>query len=106
MRKIAASSLAALAVVGGMSVVQAPAAEAAGRHCVSKPEYRKVYRGMSRHRVERVFDTRGGFADGWAGGYSKMYRRCRNRGNLAVVVVVDYRNGKRVIGKRQIVMGD
>jgi hypothetical protein len=82
MRKLAASSLAALAVVGGVSVVHAPAAEAAG--CATKREFRKVHRGMTQMRVTRIFGIRGRFGDGGAGGFSRVYNQCNSRRQAAV----------------------
>jgi hypothetical protein len=101
MRKFAASSLAALAVVGGVSVVQVSVAEAAGRHCVTRHEFNRVHRVMSRHRVERIFDTHGTFAGGFAGGYTKTYWKCgRTRSGLAAKAAVSYANGRRAVEKQ------
>lgn len=71
---VAAGTGLALAV-GGVAVTAGPAA-ADTPGCVTKKEYRKVHRGMTKRRVHRIFDTRGWFADGGAGGYSRVYRSC------------------------------
>jgi len=103
MRKIAASLLAALAVVAGVTVAQAPVAEAAGRHCVTLREFHQVHRGMKKRRVHRIFDTRGEFADGFAGGYTRWYVSCMSvrAGGGDVGAYISY-NGRtrRVVEKR------
>jgi hypothetical protein len=50
--------------------------QAAKRGCVTRAEFRRVKRGMKKARVRRIFDTRGRFADGGGGGYSRVYRSC------------------------------
>jgi hypothetical protein len=44
--------------------------------CVTSAEFRRVVRGHALGVVHGVFDTAGRFADGAAGGYSRLYRQC------------------------------
>jgi hypothetical protein len=55
MKKLVAACALAVASVG----VVAPAAHADTAGCVTKSEYRKVNKGMSKTRVHRIFDTDG-----------------------------------------------
>ena len=58
-------------------VVLAPPAQADTPGCVTKTEFRAVKKGDKKMRVHRIFDTRGEFADGFAGGYTRWYPSCR-----------------------------
>ncbi len=78
---------AGLGLVLGLTATTAPAT-AGTPDCVSRAEYREVHLGMSRSRVHRVFDTRGTFEDGAAGGYIRVYRGCW----LAAGIFVTYRD--------------
>jgi hypothetical protein len=77
------SIIAALGLFATLFVVTpspAVAAEAsfaaASRGCVTRAEFRRVKHGMKKSRVHRIFDTSGRFADGGAGGYSRVYSSC------------------------------
>jgi len=76
-------------------VALAPAATADTPRCVSRKEFRKVDRGMRKQRVHRIFDTRGEFGDGGAGGYSRLYKVCRP----GFYVVVEYADGPRRVAR-------
>src|SRR5690625_4823748 len=54
--------------------------------CVTNREYRRVKKGMRPRRVHRIFDTAGGFVDGFAGGYARGSKRCRGK-HVAVMYV-------------------
>jgi hypothetical protein len=78
---------AAVVLCGGVVAVAAPAqADSAG--CVTRAEYRKVHRGMTQRRVRSIFDTRGSFGDGGAGGYSRLYRQCKTTPAVWLTMVV------------------
>jgi hypothetical protein len=55
--RLTASGAAGLALaVGGVTVTAGPgAADTPG--CVTKKEYRKIHKGMTKKRVHRIFDT-------------------------------------------------
>jgi hypothetical protein len=84
MRTIIASSTAMLAIAVGATALASPA-EATGGHCVSRSEFRRVHKGMTPHQVARLFDTRGFFGDGGAGGYSRLYSQCNKPWMAAAV---------------------
>jgi|RhiMetdeSRZDD1v2_1073273.scaffolds.fasta_scaffold15004_14 hypothetical protein len=78
LRPVAAAGAGLALAVGGIVVATSPAsADTPG--CVTKKEYRKIHKGMTKKRVHRIFDTRGWFADGGAGGYSRAYLSCDHR---------------------------
>jgi hypothetical protein len=60
---------------------------------------------MTKERVHRIFDTRGWFSDGVAGGYTRQYLRCSRAGTDATVAVT-YRKDRgepaRVVEKRRL----
>ena len=75
LRPVAAAGAGLALAVGGAVVTTSPAtADTPG--CVTKTEYRKIHKGMTKKRVHRIFDTRGWGADGGAGGYSRAYPSC------------------------------
>jgi hypothetical protein len=84
MKKTIASFVTAAAVMTGVGVTAAAPAEAAGRDCVTRGEFRHVHHGDSRARVSRVFGYRGfpsGAGDGW-----RYYSKCHiNRVTASVV---------------------
>lgn len=65
---------------GGLVVTGATQASADSPGCVTRAEYERVHDGMRKARVHRIFDTRGRFGDGGAGGYSRLYTECHPRG--------------------------
>lgn len=67
-----------------MTLIPAGTASADTPHCVTRSEFDRAVKGMSKARVHRIFDTRGFFIDGAGGGYVRGYQRCR-RGNPANV---------------------
>jgi len=69
--------LAAAAALATPLAVAAPAnADTPG--CVSRVEFRQVHQGMTKARVQSIFDTKGFFVTGGGGGYVKGYKQCRN----------------------------
>ena len=70
---------------GVKTKVSTPIEVAPGPPCVSKSEFRRVHKGMTPHRVARLFGTNGSFGDGGAGGYSRLYPQCNNRQKVAAV---------------------
>ncbi|UPK76196.1 hypothetical protein MU582_06025 [Nocardioidaceae bacterium SCSIO 66511] len=69
--------------------------------CVSNKEFRRVKRGMKPRRVHRIFDTAGGYLDGFAGGYARGYDRCRGRHVVVTYVSSPPRFIPRVYDKRK-----
>jgi hypothetical protein len=88
---VAASALA----LGTAAQLPASPAMADTPRCVTRAEFRHVHNGMTKHRVHRIFDTRGTFGDGGAGGYSRLYRQCRKPapGHAVCQVSVEYSDG-------------
>jgi hypothetical protein len=80
-------SLCALALAAASVGIIAPDAHAA-RPCVTKAEYRAVHDGMTKHRVHRIFDTRGrqeAFArSGRFTSEVRSYRTCRRGSAVSV----------------------
>jgi hypothetical protein len=56
----------------GLTASQPASADTPG--CVTRAEFRNVSEGMSKHRVHRIFDTRGE-----GSGYSRYYEKCRDK---------------------------
>lgn len=80
------AALAAITVsVAALGIEPPPAAGADTPGCVSEAEYLQVSIGMAKARVHQIFDTRGKFLDGAAGGYTRGYRECGNTDNLVIV---------------------
>jgi hypothetical protein len=78
LRSLAAAGAGLVLAVGGIAVTAGSAA-ADTPGCVTKKEYRKVHKGMTKMRVHRILDTRGWFADGAGGGFSRAYLSCDHR---------------------------
>ncbi|HYJ70636.1 MAG TPA: hypothetical protein VEX15_23525 [Nocardioidaceae bacterium] len=80
----------------GSTVVATTPASADTPGCVTKNEFRKVHKGMSRERVQRIFDNKGHQTyTYWISGdhYSgRDYRACRHP--QWSLVSIDYLNGK------------
>ena len=76
LRPLAAVVTGLALAVGGVIVTAAPAsADTPG--CVTKKEYRRIHKGMTKKRVHRIFDTRRSwFAGGSAGVYKRTYQSC------------------------------
>jgi hypothetical protein len=70
----------------GMVGIAAPAS-AHDHNCMSRTEYRKITKGMTKARVHRIVDTRGFFSDGHAGGYTRGYLRCSRVDGDATVYI-------------------
>ena len=91
-------SLCALVLAVAGMVLAATPAQADSPRCVSKAEYHRVHRGMSRGAVHAVFDTRGRRrAFSRVGRFTsevRVYRGCPRRS----VVSVSYARG-RLSGK-------
>jgi hypothetical protein len=62
-----------------------PAATAGTDHCVTRAEFQRAHKGMTRHSVERLFDTHGRMGAGGAGGFTRNYRAC-GAGHRTVMV--------------------
>lgn len=71
--------IAVITLLVGSFFVAAPAAQADTPGCVTRGEYRRVHRPMTKKRVHRIFDHKGFFVDGGAGGYARSYRTCTYR---------------------------
>ena len=81
--------LSATILAAGLVAVATPAgADTPG--CVTRSEFRSVYRGMSKTRVQAIFDTDGTRqAISWSGGFAaevRSYRAC----SLYSVVSIAY----------------
>ncbi len=100
--RLAAALASGVLVVGGLSV-PAAAHDGGGSECVTKHEWRHVKAGMRKALVHAIFDSRGRFADGHAGGYTRLYRPCAWNGGTDVRLYVSY-NGftHRVVEKRLV----
>ena len=59
MRKLLIGLLATLALLGGTSLISAPADAATATNRVSRAEFRAVQGGWTKAHVHRVFDTNG-----------------------------------------------
>ena len=67
-------------VLATLTSVSTPAQAATPGRCVSRGEYRQVHRGMTKHHVHRIFDTRGRrTAFSRHGGVTAEIRRYRGR---------------------------
>jgi len=79
--RLTASGAAGLALaLGSLVAATSPAAAAQDTPgCVTKKEYRKIHKGMTKKRVHRIFDTRGWLADGAGGGFSRAYLSCNHQ---------------------------
>ena len=76
----------ALAVGSVLAPAAAGPARADTPGCVSEGEYLRVAHGMAKATVHRIFDIKGRFLDGGAGGYARGYRQCGADPELVVVV--------------------
>jgi hypothetical protein len=94
-------SVRAMAVAGavatGLSLVTIPSiAQADTAGCITKQEFRKVHRGMSKAKVRRIADTGGRqqsfFTIGRARYETREYRSCRSP--RWSIVSVDFKNGR------------
>jgi hypothetical protein len=92
-------------VIVGSTVAASPAEahDASMDSCVTQHEWRHAQPGMRKAQVHAVFDNRGRFVDGFAGGYTRIYRPCAWNGGTDVRLYVSY-NGftRRVIEKRVV----
>lgn len=86
MRHPLASFAVAVMATAEMVGFAAPAS-AHDHNCMSRTEYRKISKGMTKARVHRIVDTRGFFADGHAGGYTRGYLRCSRVDGDATVYI-------------------
>jgi hypothetical protein len=101
---LTALALTAVIIVGS-TVTASPAESHDGgaSSCVTQHEWLHAKPGMRRARVDAIFDTRGRFVDGFAGGYTHTYRPCAWNGGTDVRLYVSY-NGftRRMIEKRVV----
>ncbi len=82
-RVVAALAATAISTFGMVSL--APAASADTPGCVTRAEFAKIDVGVTKRHVRTIFDTRGRFGDGFAGGYTRAYRSCAHPRVLANV---------------------
>ncbi|MGH8869085.1 MAG: hypothetical protein ACRDYU_13970 [Actinomycetes bacterium] len=98
MRKIL-TALASAGLACSTLVIAAPTAEAHSVPCVTKYEFRKVFKGMSMARVHRIFDMRGtqdyyfSASAGYPAEQGRHYRACTHYwpGGPHGDVYVDYK---------------
>lgn len=70
------------------------------KKCVTPEEFRKVRKGMTKQRVQTIFDTPGRMAAGGAGGYSQFYQQCKRPHRLVGIGFEVPPSGReRVYGK-------
>jgi hypothetical protein len=68
-------------------------------HCVTRAEFNQVHRGMYKAHVHRIFDFKGVWHGGGAGGYDRAYVECTPHGH-ACRVVIEYRaNGRTGVAR-------
>ena len=80
-------------VLAALTCVSAQAQATPGP-CVSRGEYRQVHRGMTKHHVHQVFDTRGRpTAFSRRGGFTSEVRRYRGCPRHSAVSIA-YGNGR------------
>jgi hypothetical protein len=88
-------------VTGGTSTAEAH--DGGASKCVTRHEWRHVKIGMRKSRVHAIFDTRGRFVDGFAGGYTRRYKPCAWNGGTDVRLYVSYDGDtRRVVEKRLV----
>ena len=100
---LTALALAAAVTLGPALTAPATAHDGGASRCVTKHEWRHAKVGMRKARVHAIFDTRGTFADGFAGGYTRRYRPCAWGGGTDVRLYVSYDGWTgRVVEKRRV----
>jgi hypothetical protein len=86
--------LAAFVLVVGALIGAGVPAQATPGACVSPGEYRQVHRGMTRHHVRQIFDTRGRRSAFFRrGGFTSEIRRYRGCPRHSAVSIA-YGNGR------------
>lgn len=70
-------------VVSANGVISQSSVRADTQGCVTKREFRQAQRDTGIRRVHRIFDTRGWFIDGGAGGFVRGYKFCPQARRLA-----------------------
>ena len=63
-----------LALVGGTAISPPATADTPG--CVTKKEYRKIHKGVTKKRVHRIFDTSRNWGTGGGAVYTRTYQSC------------------------------
>lgn len=89
----------------GVAATAGPASahDGGSSSCVTRHEWAHAKVGMRKARVHDIFDTRGRFADGHAGGYTREYRPCPWGGGTDVRLFVGYSGQtNRVVEKRLV----
>ena len=101
---LTAFALVVVVMVGStFAVSSAEARDDSANSCVTKHEWRHANIGTQKARVRAVFDTRGRFVDGFAGGYTRRYQPCAWNGGTDVRLYVSYDGlTRRVFEKRVI----
>lgn len=101
-RRAATAVLAVALMGGGLAAVAAPA-EAANPRCLSKPEFRKIHKGMSPARVARIVGSPGHVAaSSSSGGYRfviRDFKTCTRYGAASVSFSADPGEALSVDGK-------
>ena len=87
------SAAATTALAATLTTVTSPAQAQPG--CVTRGEFDRVTDGMRQGRVHQIFDTKGAFIDGGAGGYVRYYPTCRTD-TVAIEYAVSADAGARV----------
>lgn len=91
---VATFATATLLGFAGLSGPVASTAQADSPGCVTKGEFRRVDRGMTRRRVARIFDTNGRLASRYGAYATRDYNPCARYASVSV----EYKHG-RVIHK-------
>ena len=103
MRKLLIGLLATLALLGGTSLISAPAdaatATATATNRVSRAEFRAVQGSWTKAHVHRVFDTNGRFQYEGYGNLTRTYKGWTN--DIEVQITYVRKNGHWVVGKDQ-----
>jgi hypothetical protein len=91
--------LAAMALAASGVLVPMTSAMADTPHCVTRAEFNRVHRGMYKAHVHRIFDFKGVFYGGGAGGYDRAYRECGPHGNVCRVVIEYQANARTNVAR-------
>jgi hypothetical protein len=71
--------------------------------CVTQHEWHHAKRGMRKARVHRIFDSRGRFYDGGAGGFTREYQPCNWGGGTDVRLFVTYNGSTGRVAEKRLV---
>lgn len=104
MKTLIRTLLAAVVLAGGGLAIAAPAGADTGdqRPCVTNREYNRISKGMTKARVQDIFDTKGTFLfrnPGYVHNEAKEYRGCSG-----YIVQVQYNNYAAKGGPQRVVL--